>query len=128
MSLDQWFSNGWLILHKTSQQEITNLFAVAARDLRDASLAGLSSDGRLSLGYNAALQAAAAALYAAGYRAAKGQAIHVRTIQSIEYTIGADAQTVREFERFAVKRHRGHYDLAGAATDTEADAMVALAR
>src|SRR4051812_27591780 len=120
MSLDQWFKNAWLIRHQSSEQEIQNLFEVARRDLRDASIKGLSTDARLSLGYNAGLQVAAAALYAAGYRPAKGQGIHVRVIQSIAFTIGADAETVQEFERFAVKRHRGHYDMAGAASDTEA--------
>lgn len=76
MSLDQWFKNGWLIPHRSSPQEIQNLFDVAARDMKDASLKGLSTDARLSLAYNAALQAAAAALHAAGYRPAKGQAGH----------------------------------------------------
>jgi uncharacterized protein (UPF0332 family) len=128
MSLDLWFSHGWLIRHRSSAQELDNLFAVAARDMRDADLNGLSTDSRLSLAYNAALQVAAAALYAEGYRPAKGQGIHVRTIQSLAYTLGADAATVQQFERFADKRHRGHYDRAGVATDTEADAMVALAK
>ena len=42
--------------------------ALIARDLADASLAGLSADRRFATAYNAALQAANMAIACAGYR------------------------------------------------------------
>ena len=44
--------------HKTSKKELDNMRALIARDLADASLAGLSADRRFATAYNAALQAA----------------------------------------------------------------------
>ena len=54
MSLSGWRDNGWLVEHRPSAQEIGDLFAVAARDLKDSGVAALSQDTRLALAYNAA--------------------------------------------------------------------------
>ena len=62
MSLKDWLKNGWLVEHKTSPQEITDLLGVMDRDLADCETPGLSPDWRLNIAYNAALQAATAAL------------------------------------------------------------------
>jgi len=53
--------------HKTSKKELNNMRALIARDLADASLAGLSADRRFATAYNAALQAANMAIACAGY-------------------------------------------------------------
>jgi hypothetical protein len=68
MSLKNWRDNGWLVEHKTSAQEITDLLAVSERDLKDSSAPGISPDWQLAIAYNAALQAATAALFASGSR------------------------------------------------------------
>jgi len=47
----------------------------------------------MAIAYNAALQAATAALAAAGYRATRDQH-HDRVIQSLRETVGVDAPTV----------------------------------
>lgn len=127
MDLRDWVSNGWLIEHTTSRQEIADLLAVADRDLADCQAEGLSPDWRLSIAYNAALQAATAALAVTGYRAARGEH-HFRAIQSLSHTIGADAGTVAQFDAFRKKRNIGGYERAGLVSNTEADEMVDLAR
>jgi hypothetical protein len=71
MSLKDWLKSGWLTEHKTSVQEIRNLLDVADRDLTDCLSPGLSADWRLNIAYNAALQAATAALAVCGYRATR---------------------------------------------------------
>ena len=68
MSLKNWRDNGWLVDHKTSAQEIADLLTVSERDLKDSSASGISPDWQLAIAYNAALQAATAALFASGYR------------------------------------------------------------
>lgn len=59
------------------------------RDLRECQAKGLRADWSFAIAYNAALQAATAALAAAGYRASR-DAHHYRVFQSLEYTIKAD--------------------------------------
>ena len=86
MSLQNWLNNGWLTEHETSSHEVAALLAVADRDLSDCRTSGLSPDWQLNIAYNAALQAATAALAASGYRAVR-KAHHYRVIQSLAHTI-----------------------------------------
>ena len=73
MSLQDWLKNNWLVKHRTSAEEIASLLAIVERDLSNSQVAGLSPDWRPNIAYNAALQAAGAALAAAGFRAAREQ-------------------------------------------------------
>ncbi len=127
MSLKDWLKNGWLVEHKTSPQEITDLLGVVDRDLADCQTPGLSPDWRLNIAYNAALQAATAALAASGYRTVR-ESHHYRAIQSLAYTIGTDRKLIAQFDRFRKKRNIGEYERAGAVSDQEAAEMVTLAR
>lgn len=103
-----------------------DLLDVVERDLSDSAAEGLSSDWRLNIAYNAALQAATAALAAAGYRATRDQH-HYRVIQSLRETIGADAQLVTAFDAFRKKRNISGYDRAGMVSDAEVKAMREMA-
>lgn len=127
MSLKDWQLNGWLVAHTTSPQEMADLLAVADRDLRDCAVSGLSADWRLNIAYNAALQAATAALAACGYRAVR-EAHHFRVIQSLVYTIGLEGKTVTQFDAFRKKRNVGGYERAGMVSDHEANEMLSLAK
>ena len=126
MSLGDWLRNSWLVEHKTSREEIAGLLAIVERDLANAKVAGLSDDWRLSIAYNAALQAATAALAAAGYRAVREQH-HYRTIQSLALTIGWPAPKVNRFDRFRKKRNIIGYESAGVVSEREAQEMHELA-
>jgi hypothetical protein len=121
-----WLKNGWLVEHQTSAREIANLLALVDRDLGDCRTAGLSSDWRLSIAYNAALQAATAALYASGYRPAR-EMHHYRVVQSLEFTVGAKPGLVDQLDQFRKKRHIGGYEHAGFVSDQEAEEMIGLA-
>jgi hypothetical protein len=127
MSLTNWRDNGWLIEHKTSLQEISDLLSVADRDLTDCESPGLSPDWQLSISYNAALQIATAALAACGYRASR-DAHHYRIIQSLAYTIEADSDVINQFDKFRKKRNIGGYEAAGRISQQEADEMKKLAK
>ena len=126
MSLRDWLRNSWLVEHETSPEEIAGLLAIVERDLANAKLAGLSEDWKLNIGYNAALQAATAALAAAGFRAAREQH-HYRTIQSLALTIGWPAAKVDRFDRFRKKRNISGYETAGVVSEQEAREMHELA-
>lgn len=127
MSLQDWLKNGWLIEHQTSHQELVNLLGMADRDLAQCRMPDLSPDWQLNIAYNAALQAATAALAASGYRAVR-EAHHYRVIQSLAFTIKADPRLIAQLDKFRKKRNIGSYEQAGAVSEQEAKEMFALAR
>ncbi len=60
MSLEDWFRAAKIVKHKTSKEELEAIFGVIERDLKDASLKGLSSDQKYIQSYQAAFGAALA--------------------------------------------------------------------
>ncbi len=126
MSLADWLKNGWLIEHRTSAREVADLLAVVERDLADSATEEISADWRMNIAYNAALQAANAALAAAGYRASRDQH-HFRVIQSLRETIGTTAERVATFDAFRKKRNITGYERVGAVSDADATEMHQLA-
>ena len=128
MSLQDWLKSRWLIEHQTSHQEIADLLGMAGRDLVQCRTPNLSSDWQLNIiAYNAALQAATAALAAAGYRAAR-EVHHYRVIQSLAHTIKADAVLIAQLDKFRKKRNISYYERAGVVSEQEANEMFALAK
>jgi len=105
VSFGDWVNNGWLVAHKSSKQEIANLLGIVARDLKDSQAKDVSDDWRFAIAYNAALQAATAALAAAGYRASR-ENHYYRVIQSLELTLGKDAKFIRAFDAVPEKEER----------------------
>lgn len=128
MSLEQWLSNGWLRRHEPTEQEISDLLSVVERDLNNGGLPRLSADWKLSIAYNAALQAATAALRASGYRVRRGQSHHHRAIQSLSHTIGAESSLVAQLDAFRKKRNEMGYERAGVVSNREAHEMAQLAQ
>ena len=126
MNLSDWLRNGWLVEHKTSREEISDLLALVERDLGESQAEGLSPDWRLAISYNSALQAATAALVASGYRAAR-DVYHYRTIQSLAFTIGAKPDLVAQFDAFRKKRNVSGYLRSGSVSSREAKEMFELA-
>lgn len=125
-TLEDWLSYNWLVRHQTSKQEISSLLAISARDLAAAQLPDLPADWRLSIAYNAALQAANAVLAASEYRAEKS-AQHYRIIQSLAHTINLDATTIERLDAFRKKRNISSYDRPGAVSGREAEEIITLA-
>ena len=81
----------------------------------------------MAIAYNAALQAATAALFASGYRAAR-EAHHYRIIQSLAHTIQAKSNLINQLDTFRKKRNIGGYEAAGRISQQEADEMRRLAK
>jgi len=127
MSLTSWRAAGWLVEHKTTPEEVRELFAVAERDLKDSGVAGISPDTQLGLAYNAALQLCAAALAAAGYRASRERK-HYLTLQSAAHTIGADAKFVARLDAFRKKRNVSDYERVGLTSSKEAAELREMAK
>jgi hypothetical protein len=126
MSLQSWLQNSWLVQHTTSPEEIANLLAISDRDLAACQVKQLPADWRFTIAYNAGLQAATAALAAAGYRATRDNH-HYRVIQSLEFTTAPGRKLIDTFDASRKKRNVSSYDVAGSVSDKEADEMLKLA-
>jgi hypothetical protein len=126
MSLPQWLANGWIERHVTSPVEVGDLLSVIERDLADCAISGLSTDARLGIAYNGALQSAVLALAAEGFRVTR-ERHHERALDTLRLTIGLDESSVRRLQTFRRKRNIADYDRAGAASEGEAADMRSLA-
>lgn len=126
MSLAEWREFGWLIEHLATAAEIRDLLRVVDRDPADARVSALSSDTRLKLAYNAALQSAAAALAACGYRAVR-DGYHKRVIQTLSFTLRVDPLLVTRLDSYRRLRHTGDYERAGMTSQEDADSVLKLA-
>jgi len=126
MSLQNWLRNSWVVEHTSSAQEIGNLLRLSDRDLAVCQTKDLPADWRFAIAYNAALQAATAALAASGYRASR-ENHHYRVIQSLEFTIAPGANMIATLDSSRKKRNVSSYDVAGSISDEEADQLFDLA-
>lgn len=126
MSLDDWLANGLLVEHRTSHQEIADLFAIVKRDLCEYQTGTHSPEWQLGIAYNAVLQAARAALAAGGYRVPQREGHHYYALQSLAYTIELETDTVRHLDALRKKRNISDYVRAGAVSEREAKDAIAL--
>ena len=124
MSLEDWKTNGWLKAHRTSPQEIANLFAIVRRDLADAKTKQVSADWRFGIAYNAALKLCTILLAAQGYRPDKNLA-HYRTLQALPLILGPGKKEDADYlDACRIKRNTVEYDMAGAATQADAEELI----
>ncbi len=126
MSFEDWQRSGWLVAHHPDAGEIADLIAVVDRDLVDCRSPGLSADWRFNIAYNAILQAATAALAAAGYRAGR-DSHHYRVLQSLAMTIGLEQPVLRQLDAFRKKRNLTGYERIGAVSDKEVNEVIETA-
>jgi len=126
MSLESWLTDKFIDIHRPSAREIAELLTICDRDIEKSRIIELGPDWQLGIAYNAALQAAIAALAAAGYRAT-GEGHHYRAIQSLTYTIKAEPAIIKQLDRFRQKRNISDYERVGMVTEQEAAAMISLA-
>jgi len=129
MSLSDWAKNDWLKTHKTSAEEIKGLLSIVVRELEDGQLQGISSDGKFSHAYRAALTLATVLLYVSGYAPARGQSHHHRTIETIPMILGDGAKDDAQYlQNCRAKRNAAEYDAANEASEVEADELVDFAK
>ena len=97
------------------------------RSLADSKVEAVSTDLRFIAAFNAALCAATTALRASGHRTITQAGHHVKTIESLELTVKASSKVIQRFKTFNNKRNKSVYDVAGAVSDQELEAMAKLA-
>jgi len=124
MTLKSWAENRWLRPHRTSVQEIDDLFRIVDRDLRDARNPGLSADWQFGIAYNAVLKLCTMLLYAEGYRPEKNLQ-HYRTIQALPLILGEAKKSDADYlDTCRGKRNVVEYDRTGAVSAAEANELL----
>jgi hypothetical protein len=126
MSLEKWVEYGWLRQQATSPDEIQGLLSIVDRGLKDAQVAQISSDLRITAAFSSALQCCTAALRACGYRPS-GPGHHMRVIESLEHTMGAPTRAVHRLLALSRKRNISNYDFAGAVSEQDLAYTIKLA-
>lgn len=124
-SLEQWKQNDWLVRDEATLPEITQLFAVADRELNDSGATGLSVDGKLMHAYDAALTLCQIALRASGYRVNRRQhGHHQKTIEALPLAIDSSLQATADLIVVASrKRSQALYDRTGVVDRRDADEL-----
>lgn len=101
-----------------------DLRSVVERDLEDADIDRLSSDRRFAIAYNAVLQIAKMVIACEGYRVT-GLGHHQTSFEAIKVAMGPSVNSLaRYFDACRRKRNTVDYDMAGAASETEAQELV----
>ena len=123
MSLRDWLDNKWVRPHVTSKKEITNLFAIVDRDLKDAR-GSISSDWRFGIAYNAALKLCTILLYSEGFRP-EGALQHYRIIQSMPLILGEERRKDADYlDACRSSRNRVEYDYVGGVSEEDANELI----
>jgi hypothetical protein len=126
MSLNEWHKNGWVKPHATSKDEISNLFEIVVRDLKDAKTKQLSDDWKFGIAYNAALKLCTILLYCSGFKPEKNLA-HYRTLQSLPLILGSQYSEDADFLDYCrKKRNETEYNFAGNISDDEVTDLIAF--
>ena len=106
-------------MQSTSSAEIKSLMAIIERDLRQADLPGLHSDGIFGFLYNAALQLATILVRLEGERFG-GAGHHRETIRRARDLVTDDlSSAIIVFETSRRKRNASVYDKVGVITQTD---------
>jgi hypothetical protein len=127
MTLKDWLSRGRLKRQPSSREEISAILRKIDRDLIESGKADISLDWRLVIAYNAALGCAMAALRASGYRVNEGGGNHIRTIDSLHFTLGLERELIIALHAVRKKRHSASYDAAGTVSKLEVNETIELA-
>lgn len=120
MRLSDLASTGEVEELRITRKELDNLLASASRRLKDAGNPHISPETRLNLAYQVILTMAKAALRAAGYRVRGHADEHLRTINTLRYTLQKDRQAVRVYQTLRQKRNKDLYTGSLVVSNSEA--------
>lgn len=123
MVLENWFEQGKLLKHNATKEELSDILGVVERNFQDAIVKGLSSDQKYILSYQAAFEVSLAFIKCNGFRPIKA-GHHYIVWQCMKDVLGEKVRkSIILFEDAAKKRNKLSYDIAGIASQKEADEM-----
>jgi uncharacterized protein (UPF0332 family) len=110
MTLEKMLGRGDLERLPPAEGEIDRLFHTIKRRLDDAANRSLHPETRLEQAYVAIFNCALVGLRAKGLRPTRGAAKHVRTLDTLRYTLDIDSDRVNYYQSLRRIRHRGLYE------------------
>ena len=119
MSLEEMRIKGVLEPCKASKTDISNLLSMAERCLSDSKVKAISNETRFIQAYEVIFTCSLIALYMSGYRIRKSQGKHFYTIDSLQYTLKKNEDTIRYFQKLRSKRHQDIYEGSLIVSDSE---------
>ena len=128
MNLERYVENAWLRREPTSRHEIADQLGIVERCINDANVENISDDLRFYTTFNAILALANTALRASGHRAATQLGHHTRILETLEFTVGADAKLLRKLSAFSKKRNSASYDSAGSISNQDLEQILSTAK
>ena len=130
MSLEKLLKSKMISRVASSPKQVSEVFAVAKRDLSAArnSLREGDFDWALAIAYNSMLQAGRALMLERGFRPA-GEFKHVAVVEfvKVEFSDELSGKLAFAFNKIRRKRHRVVYEQAGVTTEREASEVICLA-
>jgi len=126
MRLPDWLRSGDLQRQPATREEIERFFGIAARDLGDCEVAGVSRDRQFAIAYEAALTLAMVVLRAADYRLRGSSAgHHWLTFALLPEIMGPQAEArSRYYQACRRKRHQATYERTGVTSEAELAELV----
>lgn len=120
-------NNNRIAEHQTSKEEISELFAVVARDIKDAGIKALSNDRAFAIAYNAVLQLCTIVMAVEGYRT-RGRDHHRTTFDFLEESeIAKLSEYAAFFNKCRRKRNDVDYDRTMVVSGNERKELIAIA-
>ncbi len=110
MTLSEMLHHGEIERLPAGKREVSDLVTKANRRLEEASNEDNYEDSRLEMAYMAILFCASAALRASGYRVTRGEGHHVRTLDTLRYTLGLPSEKVNYYQMLRRARNTALYD------------------
>lgn len=108
----------------TSKKELDELRTMAAVNLNDAHVAGISAQGRYEFAYNAARLVATLVVRASGYRVVAKSGHHYFTFQALKASDPSFAKVAAYFDDVRDTRNDFSYKAPVLISDTDADELV----
>ena len=106
-----------------TKEELSAIFGIIERNFKDANIKDLSSDQKYILSYQAVFETALALIKCHGYRPIK-TGHHYTVWQCLKELLSEkERKAILLFENAAKKRSKLSYDIAGLASQKEADEM-----
>lgn len=127
-ALEESVHAGRLKREPSSSTEIKGFLDHAKRALADASVPGVSATGRFEFAYTAAHALALAGLRMRDLRPGSGPGHRAIVFLSLPQTVGAPETLASSLNRYHTRRNKSEYGDWSAASEAEADDLLALAR
>ena len=110
MTLSEMLQRSELERLAAGKREVSGLITKASRRLEEAGNEDNYGDSRLEFAYLTVLFCATAALRASGYRATRGEGHHVRTLDTLLYTLHVSPEKVEYYHMLRRARNTALYD------------------